>query len=127
MPFTVYYTSGTFKVQIYSDPSEKVDWDSITTFSYYNTLYENASYTITTQELNKDIQFTIEIKDSKSQIEYRKTFYGTTQQPEYDLLEHGITPIFSFQTFFGSISNNQWKQQNAILTIKNPNINSSEK
>lgn len=126
MPFTVYYTSGTFKVQIYSDPSEKVDWDSITTFSYYNTLYENASYTITTQELNKDIQFTIEIKDSKSQIEYRKTFYGITQQPEYDLLEHGVTPIFSFQTFFGSISNNQWKQQNAILTIKNPNINSSE-
>lgn len=126
MPYTVYYTSGTFKVQIYSDISEKVDWNSITTFNYYNNLYENASYTITTQQLDKNIEFTIEIKDSRSQIEYKKTFYGITKQPDYNLLDHGITPIFNFQTFFGAISNNQWKQDNVTMTIKNPNVHSSE-
>lgn len=126
MPYTVYYTSGTFKAQIYSDISEKVDWDSITTFNYYNNLYENASYTITTQELDKNIEFTIEIKDSRTQTEYKKTFYGVTKQPDYDLLDHGVTPIFTFQTFFGAISGNQWKQDNVTMTIKNPNVYSSE-
>lgn len=126
MPFTVYYTSGTYKVQIYSKASEKVSWDSIPSFNYYNTLYENASYVITTQEIKQNIDFTIEIKDSKSQIEYKKVFYGITAEPDYNLLEHDITPIFSFQSFFGAISNNQWKQENATLTIKNPNTKSSE-
>lgn len=127
VPYTVYYTSGTFKSQIYSDESEKVAWENINQYNYYNTSYPNTSYTITTKEVGVNIQITIAILDSRSQVEYKKTFYGITKEPNYELLEIGASPIFNFQTFFGNIINNQWKadSENATMTIVNPNNKST--
>lgn len=124
-PYTVYYNNGTFKSQIYINESEKVDWGEITQYNYYNTLYPNASHTITTKELGINIQITISILDSRNSQEYSKTFYGITKKPEYELLSIGETPIFNFQTFSGSINNNQWKLDNVTMTIANPNVKSS--
>lgn len=125
IPYTVYYNNGTFKSQIYTNESEKVDWNKIKQYNYYNTLYPNASHIITTKELETNLQITISILDSRTQIEYSKTFYGITKKPEYELLSIGETPIFDFQTFSGSINNNQWKLDNVTMTIANPNIKSS--
>lgn len=127
VPYTVYYTSGTFKSQVYSNESEKVAWENINQYNYYNTSYPNTSYTITAKEIGADIQITIAILDSRSQIEYTKTFYGITKEPNYELLEIGTSPIFNFQTFYGNITNNQWKAEgeNATMTIINPNNKSS--
>lgn len=123
VPYTVYYISGAFKSQIYLDESEKVAWENINQYNYYNTSYPNTSYTITTKEVGVNIQITIAILDSRSQVEYTKTFYGITKEPNYELLEIGTSPIFNFQTFFGNITNNQWKADNgnATMTIMNPN------
>lgn len=127
IPYVVYYTSGTFKVQIYTDESERVAWEEINQYNYYNSSYPNTSYTITTKEVGVNLQITIAILDSRSQVEYKKTFYGVTKEPDYELLEIKETPIFNFQTFFGNISNNQWKadSDNATMIIANPNNKSS--
>lgn len=125
VPYTVYYAGNSFKAQIYSDISEKQKWDEINTFNSYNTEQSNASYTVSIQEFEQDIDITIAIQDSRSSAEYSQTFYCVTKEPDYNLLKHEASPIFSFQTFSGSIANNKWSLDNAVMTIENPNIQSS--
>lgn len=125
-PYTVYYTSGTFKTQIYIEQeTSKQSWDDINTFNYYNTLYENASVSVTQQNYDVNINIIITIKDSKSQVEYTKTFYGVTKKPSYNLLDNKVTPIFKFQSYFNAITDNSWESDNVKLTINNPNVKSS--
>lgn len=125
-PYTVYYTSGTFKTQIYiQQESTKKSWDDINIFNYYNTLYKNASVLVTQQEYDVNINIIIAIKDSKSQVEYTKTFYGVTRKPSYNLLDNKVTPIFKFQSYFNTIIDNSWDSDNVKLTINNPNVKSS--
>lgn len=123
MPYTVYFESGTFKAQIYSSKSEIRDWNEINTYIQYNTTQANASYTITSQETGKDLDITLAVWDSGKT--YTETFYCITAEADYDLLDHGVTPVFSFQTFYGSMTDNQWSLENAVMTIENPNVHSS--
>ena len=125
IPYTVYYTQGSFKAQICSSKSEKIDWQNISTYKSYNTQYDNESYTISSPAIDDTLDITIYVLDVKSNQEYSQTFYGIITKPDYNLLDVGVTPIFSFQSFRGSIKNNQWKEENATLTIKNPNAKST--
>lgn len=125
VPYTVYYTSGSYKAQICSSESEKVAWSNITEYNNYNTYYENASYTIESVEIGVDVNITIYILDTRTSKEYKATFYCVTKTPDYNLLEIGVEPVFTFQSFNGNIKNNKWSETNATLTIKNSNAKSS--
>lgn len=124
LPYTVYYATGSFKVQCYSDISEKQSWDKITTFNYYNTTYPNFSYSITdtTAGINKDI--TIVILDSSSQKEFSATFYGVTTLPSYSLLDLKTDTVFNIQTKNIKLNNYKYSTDNVTLNIKNPNVKS---
>ena len=135
MPFTVYYTSGSFKSYICSDANTEIDWSTVKEFKTYNTTYENTSYIITEREKDKEVKIVIKIYDSRTSTEYYKEYYGKTVEPDYNLLDinEGVedesriaTPIFNFQTFYGHLDNNQWKSDNAILTVYNPNVKSND-
>lgn len=125
VPYTVYFTSGTYKVRIYKD-GEQVDYSTI--YNSYNVTYNNASYALYSDTYGEEINLNIEILDSNTSVAYKKTYKLVTAIPEYNLLEQDLSKntIFDFITFNGYINNENWTSGDHTLQIHNPNYYSQE-
>ncbi len=122
---TTYYTSGSYKVQIYKEGTEPADWNSITQYYSFNTKIALSSK-LDNLEVGQDLNIIIAIYTA-SQV-YSKTLYAKTEKATYELLNHGISPIFSYYAFNGIIQNDTFESvlsenPNTVFNIKNANIN----
>jgi hypothetical protein len=132
VPYTVYFNGVSYKVKIYSSfdnltPGD-IDFESISTYNSYNTLYANGSYKLETEEYDTPFEITIALQDQSSGLPvYSQTFYCITRKAEYDILDNGCSKslMFDYVAYNGIIQDRHWADtQNGYeteLSIVNPN------